>query len=219
MPQAKAPSPALRLDLVNAKLSDLRRKFNQSEMELFKSQMWYRAEEQRSQTFQQGFQVQQQKCIAMSEQHDHDMAIVQQDLELAERLIATQKEIIDYQGQQQQPASHHIPGGPLLSQYNDQPYQPYQSYQPLPRGPEFVIDPAGLDQLDDYQYGIGTSNDTQPVTSAPVAEFEHRNFNLSSILHPVSAERDVPIPADISKGAKKSSEDEGGKSNKKRKTK
>jgi hypothetical protein len=35
----------------------------------------------------------------MSEEHDHEMATLRQDLELAEKLILTQKEMIDTQGQ------------------------------------------------------------------------------------------------------------------------
>src|SRR5258706_9300099 len=118
--QAQAPTPPLRLDLVNAKLRDLSRKLRCTETELFKYQIWYEAEVQRSRTFQRGFEVQQQKCISMSEEYDRDMAILRQDIELAEKLIVTQEEMIDCQGQQQQSASHLVPGGPLLSNHNDQ---------------------------------------------------------------------------------------------------
>ena len=132
MPHVEVQSPVLRLDLVNAKLHDLRRKLGRTEIELFKSQIWYEAEVQRSQTFQRGFEVQQQKCMSISEEHDRDMTTLRQDLELAEKLIVAQKEMIDCQSQQQQSASHFAPGGPLISHYNDQnqSYQPYQPYQP-----------------------------------------------------------------------------------------
>jgi len=227
MPHPEVQPSALRLDIVNEKLRELRKKLDQSEIGQFKWQMWYQAEVRRSQTFQQGFEVQQQKCMSMSEDHDHEMATLRQDLELAEKLISTQKEMIDTQGQQQQSGGHPVPVGPLLPNYNDQnqSYPPYQSYYQPPRNHDFVIDPTGLRQIDDYDYNIGTSMDSscdpQLAMSNPVPEFNQQTSNLSipSILHPVSAERDVPVPANTGEGMKRASEDEGAKPNKKRRTK
>jgi hypothetical protein len=222
MPHSEVRPPAVCLDVVNIKLRDLRKKLGHSEIEVFKYQTWYQAEVRRSQTFQQGFEVQQQKCISLFEDHDQEMAILRQDLELAEKLIVTQKEMID---QQQESASRPVPVGPLLPNYNDQNQPYYQTYFQPPRNQEFIIDPTGLRQIDNYDYNIGTSMDsscgTQPVMTNTVPELDQQTSvsSMPSILQPVSAERDVEVPANTGEGFKRASEDEGSKPNKKRRMK
>jgi hypothetical protein len=229
MPQPIVQPPALRVDLANQILRELRRKLNISQVELLKHQTWFEAEARKGQAFQRGFDIQQQTCILMFEEHDKEMAKSHLDLELAEKLIVAQKEIIDCQGLQQQPATNLVGGGPLLPHYNDpnqsyQAYQAYQAYQP-PRNQEFVMDPTSLRQLDDYDYNIGSpidsSCDTELAISNAVPESDQHTSSLSmpSILHPVSAEPDVPAPINSAEGAQGALEDEGAKPNKKRRIK
>jgi hypothetical protein len=104
-----------------------------------------------------------------------------------------------YQGQQQQqPASHLVQGGPLLSQYNNHNYSCQYSPCQSSRNHEF-IDPAGLRPLNDFDYSIGfraeRSYGTEPAISTPVAEFENEtpNMSIQSVLHPISVERSYDI--------------------------
>jgi hypothetical protein len=211
--------------VVNGKLTELQKKLGLSEIQVFKWQTWYQAEVRRSQTFQQGFEVQQQKCISMFQEHDQDMSIIRQDLELAEKLIVSQKEMIDHQ----QSASHPATVGPLLPNYNDQ-NQPYYEHYYQPRNQEFVVDPT-LRQVGNYDYNIETSMESSCesplVMSNPAPVFEQQTSNsyipsipsIQSILHPVSAERDVEVPANAVGGLKRIPQDEGAKPNKKRRMK
>jgi hypothetical protein len=147
-------------------------------------------------------------------------------------LIASQKQLIEiYEArdrqQQQQSASHLVEGGPLLSQYNDHNHSSqYPTYQPQPHSnQEFIMDPTRLHPLPDLDYSIGSSIEpcnTDAAMSTPIAEFENQApiLPVQSMLYPTSAERDVPgSNHNNGDGNKRGPEDEGGKPNKKRKTK
>ena len=154
-----------------------------------------------------------------------------EDIRIAKELIASQKQLIEmYEArdrQQQQSASHLVEGGPLLSQYKDHNHSSqYPTYQPQPpSNQEFIMDPTRLHPLPDLDYSIGSSIEpcnTDAVMSTPVAEYENQApiLPVQSTLYPISAEHEVP-GSDHNKGDgnKRGPEDEGGKPNKKRKTK
>jgi hypothetical protein len=160
----------------------------------------------------------------MFKDHDQEMATLRQDLELAEKLILTQKEMIDCQAQQHQSASHSVAVGPVLPNFNDQNQPYYQPYYEPPRNQEFGIDPTALPHIDNYDCNIETSMDsscsTQLVMTNSVSEFDQQTFKSSipSILHAISAKQDVKVPG-INEGFKRVSEKEGVKTNKKRRMK
>jgi hypothetical protein len=221
--------------------------------QLLYSQICHQSEAQSRRTFQRGLEVHRQTHFqlaknykSMYEECKQEKASLQKDLQIAEELIGSQKQLIELyqrqhqqqQQQQQQPATHYVQGGPLLSQYNDPnhscQYSPtslctcqYSSY-PSPGNDKF-IDPVGIHPLNDLNYNMFPAEHpydtesvipppvaesenqktdmsipsmllppsiecgTEPVVSTPVAGFEYQTPNLS-ILHPISAERDVPGP-------------------------
>ena len=151
------------------------------------------------------------KYRSIYEEYDREKTRLQKDLGIANELIDSQKQLIEmYQDQhQQQPQSHLAQGGPLLSQcnhYNDS--SQYPPYQP-PRSHEFVIDPAGLRPLNDFDYGMETSPEPScgpnPVMSTPVTQFAEQTSNLSvpPAPHPSSAERDAPVQTHAKSDGKK----------------
>ena len=215
--KAKLRNTSLDLDGVNA--------------QLFYSRICHQWEAQSRQTLQKGLDFLQHQLVQLTrkyrsiyEEYGDEKTQLQKDLRIANELIDSQKQLIEmYQSQQQQqPPGHLAQGGPLLSQcshYNDS--SQYPPYQP-PRSHEFVIDPAGLRPLNDFDYSIGppeSSCDTNPVMSTPVTQFEEQTPNLSvpPVLHPTSAERDAPVPTHKSDGRKRGPGDGGAKSNKKQK--
>jgi hypothetical protein len=219
---------------VKAELRSVRLDLHDTIIRLLHSRICHQAEAQRSQTLQSGLDAHQQQHFQLAryyrsiyEEYDREKKRLQEDLRLANELIESQKQLIDmYQGQQQQqPASHLVQGGPLLSQCNDPNHScQYPSYQPT-RNQQFVIEPVGLHPLNDFDYSIGSpiepSCDTDPVMSTPVAQFEEQTPNMSvqSMLHPISAERDAPGPTHTkSDERKRAPGDEGLKPNKKRRT-
>jgi hypothetical protein len=101
---------------------------DEKNMCLLHSRVCHQSEGQSRQTMQRGLDALQQSFLNLSKdyrsiyrRYDNEKAKLQEDLRVSDELISTQKELVDlYQGQnqqQQQPASHLVQGGPLLSQY------------------------------------------------------------------------------------------------------
>jgi hypothetical protein len=176
---------------------------SETKLQLLDSRICHQSDAQSRQILRRGLEVHQRVHLQLAknyksiyEECDQEKASLKEDLRIAEELIQSQKHLIElYQGpqQQQQPASHLVQGGPLLSQYNDhnhsRQYSPYQS-----SSNNDFIDPASLRPLNDFGYSIvfpaERSYDTEPAMSTPVAEFEYQtpNMSIQSVLHPISVE-------------------------------
>lgn len=161
--------------------------------------------------------------------YDGERVKLLEDIRIAEELAANQKQLIEiYEAQarqQQQPTSHLVESGPLLSQYHDHNHSSQYLTYPPPRNQELNIDPTRLHTLHDLDYSIGPPLEpcnTDAVMSTPVPEFENQApiLPFPSMPHPTPAEHDVPDP-NYSKSDrnKRGPEDEGAKSNKKRRMK
>ena len=156
--------------------------------------------------------------------YDGEKVKLLEDIQIAEELVASQKQLIDiYEARQQQPG--YLEGGPLMPQDNNHNHSSqYLTYQP-PRSQEFNIDPNRLHPLDDIDYSIGSPVEpcnTDAVMSTPVAGFENQPpiLPVQSTPHLTPAEHDVPGPSYTKgDGSKRGPEDEWAKPNKKRKTK
>lgn len=196
-------------------------------MKLDIQRYWLEAETRRNQCLQQGFQVQQKNYAELTnsfksirEDDEREKATLRSGLDIAEKLIATQKEMIDSQAR--------TISGPMLCQHSDpnqfQQFQQFHQYQPLPR-PEFVIDPTSLRQLDDYDYTIGTAIDEsrEPLLplSTPAAEFDDQMPRMTekSIVNAVPAELESSVSPHIDESMKRQAVDDGLKRMKKRKAK
>ncbi|KAH6667765.1 hypothetical protein B0J14DRAFT_601394 [Halenospora varia] len=237
-------SAAHHIELLRAENENLRIQLEEAHVRLLHSRICYQSEAQGRQseaqirqTIQQGLDTVQRKYFQLMtsyksrlSKYDGERVKLQEDSRIAEELAASQKQLIEmYEArdrQQQQPASHLVEGGPLLSQYNDHNHSSqYPTYQP-PRSQEFVIDPTRLHPLNDLDYSIGSSIEpscnTDAVMSTPVAEFEFQAplQPLQSTPHPTSAKCDVSGPNHTkSDGNKRGPEDEGTKPSKRRKAK
>jgi hypothetical protein len=146
-----------------------------------------------------------QNYKSIYEECDKEIASLKEDLRIAEELIRSQKQLIElYQRQQQeqqQPATHYVQGGPLLSQYNHPNHScQYSSYQSP--GNDKCIDPAGNNDFDYSMFPAEHSYDTEPVMLPPVAEFENQKPDMSipsmllppSIEHPYDTELVMSTP-------------------------
>ena len=158
--------------------------------------------------------------------NDSERGRLLKDIQEAEELIATQKQLIElYQAQeqqQQQPAGHLVDGDPLLSQYGVHGHSQYPTYQQS-HNQGFIIDPARLPPLSDLDFRLGPSIEpcnTDVITSTPVTEYQApivpvRSSPLATVIQHDLMGHDQAR----SDGNKRQTEDTGAKSNRKRKTK
>jgi len=195
-------------------------------LELLNSRIYYEAEARRSSTLQRGFGVYQRKYNELEYHYratydriERRTAMLQRDLELSQKLIEKQKELIACQSQDQQSASLPTANNPLLPSCNDQsyqqyhqyqypPYEPYQQYQPPPKQ-EYNAEPRQLESYD-------RNAPVEACYNAPVATSLAPGQVLD--LLPVSSEQEYYGDDGSVESKKRSGEEEGGKRNKKRKT-
>ncbi|KAH8797679.1 hypothetical protein F5884DRAFT_839115 [Xylogone sp. PMI_703] len=154
------------------------------------------------------------------DEHDHERSRLQQDLQKAEELLATQNELLAlYQGRLQEPASQFAQGGPLLSQYPDHSnsYQ-FQSYQTA-RSQAFV-EPRTVNELDYNISHVEAACNTAPANSMPEHKLENRapNISIPVLLHATSTDNDEHLSANKSEEKEKSEIENGAKPSKKRRS-
>ncbi|KAH8799110.1 hypothetical protein F5884DRAFT_134504 [Xylogone sp. PMI_703] len=145
------------------------------------------------------------------DERDRERSRLQQELQKAEKLLATQNELLAlYQGRLQEPASQFAQGGPLLSQYSDHssPYQ-FQSYQTA-RSQTFV-EPGTVNELDYNIPRVEATCDTIPANSMPEHKLENRapNISIPALLHATSTDQDEHHSTNKSEEQEKSEIDDG----------
>lgn len=226
---------------------------DETNVQLLHNGVWRQFEADGRRTFQRGVEVLQQRHLqsttsykGLCEEQDRELSRLREEIgsvreeigslreeigslrednRLCDEIARNQKQLIGmYESQlQQQPAVHLAQGGPLLPQYNEP--SRYSPYQQPPRSNNFIIDPASLRPLGEFDYSIGAPIeppcDIGPAMSAPFPQFEDQTSNLSmqAGVHPTSAERDVPGPGCDKSEETKRGEDDVARPNKKRKTK
>ncbi|PVH67607.1 hypothetical protein DL98DRAFT_523234 [Cadophora sp. DSE1049] len=230
------------VERLRAEIDNLRVQLDEIHVRLLHAQICCQAEAQGRQAevqirliMQQGMEAVQKNFFQLAasykttlSKNDGERGKLLKDLQQAEELVATQKQLIELyeareQQQQQQPASHLVDGDPLLSQYGVHGQSQYPTYQQS-HNQSFIIDPARLPPLSDLDYRLGPSIEPcnpDAITSTPVTEYQSPIVPVQSSPLATVAQHDV-LEHDQARsdGNKRQTEDTGAKSNnRKRKAK